>query len=88
MRTYTAHKLTDAQLRRLSRIANNGKGAKGGVAADALVRKGLVRELFETHVYPRAFGPSDVPYERQVFVGREATDEGRAALAQARHEGW
>jgi len=28
------------------------------------------------------------PYQRQVFAGREPTDEGRAALTQARQEGW
>lgn len=45
MKTYTEHKLTDAQLRRLSAIVNATKGAaKHGVAGDALKRKGLVVE--------------------------------------------
>ena len=43
--TYTKHKLTDAQLCRLSAIVNATKGAaKHGTAGDALKRKGLVIE--------------------------------------------
>jgi hypothetical protein len=81
-RTYTAHKLTDAQLRRLSAIINNTKGAaKGGVAADALVRKGLVREVER----PCILGNGNV---RMVFDRREATDLGILSLLQARREGW
>lgn len=45
MTTYTEHKLTDAQLRRLSAIVNATQGAaKHGMAGDALKRKGLVVE--------------------------------------------
>lgn len=73
-RTYTEHKLTDAQLRRLSAVVNQTPGAaKHGVAGAALKRKGLV-----TDVADFAFGCND----------RIATDAGRAALEQARQEGW
>jgi hypothetical protein len=42
MRTYTKHRLTDAQLRRLSALANDTKGAAtAGPAGLALMRKGL-----------------------------------------------
>lgn len=39
---YTTHKLTDAQLRRLSRIVNDHPGARAGQAGAVLERKGLV----------------------------------------------
>ena len=40
--TYTEHKLTDAQLRRLSALVNQTKGAAtAGTAGLALLRKGL-----------------------------------------------
>lgn len=87
MKTYTKHKLTDAQCRRLSTIINKGKGAQGGVATDALVRKGLVRELMETHTYA-PLHEGQLPYTREIFVGREATVEGKLALELARREGW
>jgi len=73
VRTYTKHKLTDAQLRRLSTIINKAKGARCGVAGLALERKGLVVGMADREI------SSD-----EVF----ATDEGRAALEQARKEGW
>ena len=41
MKTYTEHKLTDHQLRRLSALVHN-RTPKYGVAMDALIRKGLV----------------------------------------------
>lgn len=71
--TYTEHKLTDAQLRRLSVIVNNAKGARAGMAAIALERKGLI-------------GYSEIAVQGRRLI--EATDAGIAALAQARAEGW
>jgi hypothetical protein len=72
MRTYTQHKLTDAQLRRLSALVNETKGAAtAGMAGQALIRKGLAVDSGRYAQYP---------------VG--VTDEGRAALQQARREGW
>ena len=85
--TYTEHKLTDAQLRRLSAIVNNTNGmAQAGTAGNALIRKGLVRELWREEV--RSLYEEGPSYIRRVFDGREATDAGREALAQARREGW
>ena len=75
MKTYTEHKLTDAQLRRLSVICNDAKGARAGMARVALERKGLVTEIKQ----------EGTPYNWTKTV---ATDAGRAALTQARREGW
>jgi hypothetical protein len=69
---YTTHKLTDAQLRRLSRMVNNHKGARCGQAGDALVRKGLA-------VYT-----GNLINGQPI----QATELGRQALIQARAEGW
>lgn len=73
MRTYTEHKLTDAQLRRLSTIVNGSKGARCGVAGIALERKGLVVGMGDRRIATEAVA---------------ATDAGRAALVAARREGW
>lgn len=71
-KNYTKLKLTDAQLRRLSALANQTKGAAtAGVAGKALIRKGLAIDSPGVASYP---------------IG--ITDAGRAALAQARKEGW
>jgi hypothetical protein len=77
MATYTKHKLTDAQLRRLSVLVNGGKGATAGTAGQALLRKGL------------AVGSRPDPVEYG-FPGWPvaATPAGVEALAQARREGW
>lgn len=78
-RTWTEHKLTDAQLRRLSAICKpDGGGPKHGMARLALERKGLV--IAVDH------GSGFLPvYKRWQYV---ATDAGRKALEQARREGW
>lgn len=75
MRTYTEHKLTNAQLRRLSAIVNNTGGARAGMAGAALERKGLiVRGNWDN--------------DRRILTRTTPTDAGVAALAQARREGW
>ena len=74
MKLYTEHKLTDAQLRRLSALVNDTKGAAtAGMAGAALVNKGLA-------LGSRSGGALGWP--------TAPTDAGRAALAQARREGW
>jgi hypothetical protein len=66
--TYTQYKLTDAQLRRLSALVNETRGAAtAGMAGKALLAKGLA----EGKYWPEC-----------------ATAAGRAALQQARREGW
>jgi hypothetical protein len=66
--TYTQHKLTDAQLRRLSALVNETRSAAtAGMAGKALLAKGLA----EGKYWPE-----------------RVTDLGRAALQQARSEGW
>ena len=80
--TYTQYRLTDAQLRRLSAIVNKTKGAaKRGQAGNVLVRKGLAVEISKPHPTLKGMTYSD-------YDGIEATDAGRAALEQARREGW
>lgn len=76
MRTYTAHKLTDAQLRRLSAIVNDDKRcARYGTAGEALVRKELVAD-------------QELVVDGRHIIERLPTCAGRAALIQARKEGW
>lgn len=76
MKTWTDHKLTDAQCRVLaSFITEEATGRpyehKHGVAADALHRKGLINRRFGLA------NPCCV-----------ILDAGREALKQARKEGW
>jgi hypothetical protein len=72
-KTYTAHALTDAQLRRLSQLSKGGPHGHG-VALDALVRKGLaIRSANPEHKYPKT---------------HNATVDGVAALGEARRAGW
>lgn len=77
--TYTEHKLTDAQLTRLSQICNR-KPNHCGVALISLENKGLVVELSE----PQVFVTSRWPNQRT----HRPTDAGRTALEQARAAGW
>ena len=70
---FTQHNLTNAQLRRLSQIANN-RAHNYGNALAALERKGLVEEKC---------GPG-ITYQRSHAV----TSLGKSALEQARREGW
>ena len=73
MKTYTKHKLTDPQLRRLSELVNGG-AHHHGVALDALVRKGLAcKSVNPDHKYPKTHNP---------------TVDGVAALNEARRAGW
>ncbi len=83
MSTWTQHKLTDAQLGRLSELSK-GRGHHHGVALDALVRKGLAQELpSDEHQY---FKPKKwVPGMRRTH---KITSEGQAALDLARMRGW
>jgi len=76
MATYTEHKLTDAQLIRLSQIVNDRPNGFG-VALQALERKGLV--VRKTDYAPRKYGKS-------CFY--EPTAAGTKALFIARLEGW
>ena len=76
--TYTKYKLTDAQLRRLSALVNQTKGAAtAGVAGQALIRKGLAVSA------RKAWGE-----DRYAEFPVAATEAGREALEQARREGW
>lgn len=43
-RTYTGHKLTDSQLKRLSAIVNN-RSHQHGMALWALENKGMIKEM-------------------------------------------
>jgi hypothetical protein len=72
MKTYTKYKLTDAQLIRLSQMAN-GRPHKSGNALYALEAKGLVRE----REFSGGYGHS-----------HSITAEGLQAFQQARGEGW
>jgi hypothetical protein len=72
--TYTKHKLTDPQLKRLSQLVNCAPAHGHGVALDALVRKGLAcRSVNPDHKYPKT---------------HNATVDGVAALNEARRAGW
>ena len=74
--TYTRHKLTDAQLTRLSCIVK-GRPHKSGTALLALYRRGLVVPS-ETNVWD----------EPNMNAPWNATALGEYALTSARHEGW
>jgi DNA-binding MarR family transcriptional regulator len=74
MRTYTEHKLTNHQLKRLHPIVHNKKHYHG-MALTALENKGLItREKTD-----------DDPHWTHKHT---ATPEGTEALKQARLEGW
>ncbi len=78
-KTYTQHKLTNAQCKRLNQLVN-GNLRWHGMALVALVRKGLVTELFK---------PPFTPDNGYHWInGYELSDTGRAAYEQARREGW
>jgi hypothetical protein len=79
MTTYTDHNLTDAQLARLSQIANN-RPHLSGVALIALEKKGLVYE--KTGPGVGVFGR--MPYQHTHAI----TDAGVYALGLARKGGW
>ena len=70
--TYTGHKLTHAQCKRLNQLYNGRRPHLHGMALLALCRKGLVREEMLI---------SHIPVYTITTVGREAYE-------QARQEGW
>ena len=75
-KTYTRHKLTDAQLVRLSQIVNQHPNRFGN-ALYALVAKNLVYEKPDAHL---------MRYSKDCFY--EPTGAGVLALDKARGEGW
>lgn len=77
-KTYTQHKLTDAQLVRLSQVVNN-RCTHTGMPMCALERKGLV--VWNAQPFPKV-------RKSGIHYCVSATQEGIEALAQARREGW
>ena len=89
-KTYTQHKLTNAQLVRLSPIVK-GRPHKHGVALEALIRKGLVIEnesvkyVYATdHITGQEYGTP----QRIISYNYTAAQSGIEALHDARKEGW
>ncbi len=80
MKTYTQHKLTDAQLIRLSQMVN-GRPHKYGMALVALVNKKLVDETINFDL--NAYG-----FKRHTSTTYSINDEGREAFRAARAGGW
>lgn len=72
MTTFTKHRLTDPMLKRLSQMANE-RPHHAGTSMDALVARGLAEHVGENSVYQHS---------------HRITEEGRAALDEARRQGW
>lgn len=82
--TYTHHGLTDPMLQRLSAMCA-GRPHNHGGSLRALETRKLVRPIYHNHIVSPG-KPWAYPVKRVHHW--EPTEAGRAALTQARKEGW